>query len=176
MGDVVDRRHDETGIGMPLRMASRRTDDGSFDAGPPGIVMRPLPGARTDTPIGPGTTLPELSVTLTPTLVVSTTLAATTITAVGYDPRSANARRASDVFLSIPTTMGLVERYVTDWAGPEALICGIKVKLGVPAYAGDRLVFSGAVASHDRDRYTVVVRGRVGRGDHVTGTVRLRLP
>lgn len=176
MGDVVDRRHDETGIGMPLRMASRGTENRFAGARPPGIVMRPLPGVRADIPIGPGTTLPELSITLTPTLVVSTTLAATTITAVGYDPRSANARRASDVFLSLPTTMGLVERYVTDWAGPEALICGIKVKLGVPAYAGDRLVLSGTVASHDRDRYTVVVRGRVGRGDHVTGTVRVRLP
>ena len=72
--------------------------------------------------------------------------------------------------------MGLVERYVTDWAGPEALIRGINVKLGVPAYAGDTLTFSGSVTTAANGELTVEVRGTVGLEAHATGTVRLILP
>ena len=31
------------------------------------------------------------------------------------------------------TTTGLVQRFVTDWAGPRALVRGVSIRLGVPA-------------------------------------------
>ncbi|GAA3678386.1 3-oxo-23,24-bisnorchol-4,17(20)-dien-22-oyl-CoA hydratase subunit beta ChsH1 [Nonomuraea antimicrobica] len=122
-----------------------------------------------------GAALPELAVDLTPTVVVSTALATMDFTPVHHDTALARAQGSKDIFLNILTTMGLVERYVTDWAGPRAVIKSINVKLGVPAYAGDRLTFSGTVVSHDPgargDRLTVEVRGRVSLGDHATATV-----
>ncbi|MEU6738022.1 MaoC/PaaZ C-terminal domain-containing protein [Streptosporangium sandarakinum] len=123
-----------------------------------------------------GVVLPELAIDLTPTAVVSTALATMDFTPVHHDPASARAQGAKDVFLNILTTMGLVERYVTDWAGPEALIRGINVKLGVPAYAGDRLTFTGTVVGRENGEFTVEVRGRVSLGDHASGTVRVALP
>lgn len=86
------------------------------------------------------------------------------------------AQGSKDIFLNILTTMGLVERYVTDWAGPEAIIRGINVKLGVPAYAGDRLAFGGTVVACEDGEFTVEVHGRVSLGDHASGTVRFALP
>ncbi|MFG1704534.1 MaoC family dehydratase [Nonomuraea sp. M3C6] len=123
-----------------------------------------------------GSVLPELSIDLTPTVVVSTALATMDFTPVHHDTQGARAQGSKDIFLNILTTMGLVERYVTDWAGPEAVIQGIKVKLGVPAYAGDRLSFTGTVVSRAGGLFTVEVRGRVSLGDHATGTVTLTLP
>ncbi|WP_052423058.1 MaoC/PaaZ C-terminal domain-containing protein [Nonomuraea candida] len=120
-----------------------------------------------------GAALPELSIDLTPTLVISTALATMDHTPVHHDTALARAQGSKDIFLNILTTMGLVERYVTDWAGPRAVIRGIDVRLGVPAYAGDRLTFSGTVVSDAGDLLKVEVRGRVSLGDHATGTVTL---
>ncbi len=118
-----------------------------------------------------GSALPELSIELTPTLIGATALATRDLTPVG-----ARAQGSKDVFLNLLTTMGLVERYVTDWAGPEALIRGINVKLGAPAPAGDTLTFSGTVTAVADGELTVEVRGTVSLGAHATGTVRLFLP
>ncbi|MFI7642032.1 MaoC family dehydratase [Nonomuraea sp. NPDC049400] len=120
-----------------------------------------------------GAALPELSIDLTPTVVISTALATMDFTPVHHDVEGARAQGSKDIFLNILTTMGLVERYVTDWAGPEAVIERIAVKLGVPAYAGDRLSFNGTVVSREDGRLTVEVRGKVRLGDHATGTVTL---
>ncbi|MDH2427697.1 MaoC family dehydratase [Sphaerisporangium sp. TRM90804] len=123
-----------------------------------------------------GAALPELRIELTPTTVVSTALATMDFTPVHHDVEKATAQGSKDIFLNILTTMGLVERYVTDWAGPDALVRGINVRLGVPAYAGDALILGGRVAGREGDEVTVEVRGTVSLGDHVTGTVRLLLP
>lgn len=131
---------------------------------------------RTAEEIEIGAALPELAIDLTPTLIVSAAIATRDLTPVHHDVNHARAQGAQDIFLNILTTMGLVERYVTDWAGPEALPRGIDVRLGVSAYAGDRLVFTGAVEGRDVDLITVAVRGTVGLGPHVTATVRLTLP
>ncbi|MET8985452.1 MaoC family dehydratase [Nonomuraea wenchangensis] len=120
--------------------------------------------------------LPELTIDLTPTLVVATALATMDPTPVHHDPALARAQGSKDIFLNILTTMGLVERYVTDWAGPAAVIRRIDVKLGVPAYAGDRLSFTGTVVSRADGELTVEVRGAVSLGDHAVGTVTLTLP
>jgi len=66
-----------------------------------------------------------------------------------------------------------VQRYVTDWAGPAARVHGISIRLGVPCYAYDTLVFSGSVVAVDGDVLTVAVLGRGRLGDHVAGTVRV---
>ncbi len=123
-----------------------------------------------------GTVLPPLHIELTPTTVISTALATMDFTPVHHDTERAQAQSSKDIFLNILTTMGLVERYVTDWAGPEALIRGINVRLGVPAYAGDTLTLSGTVISREDGEVTVQVRGAVSLGDHATGTVRFCLP
>ncbi|MDP9849303.1 MaoC/PaaZ C-terminal domain-containing protein [Streptosporangium lutulentum] len=130
----------------------------------------------TDDEVEIGTVLPDLAIDLSPTLIVSTALATMDFTSVHHDVEGARAQGSKDIFLNILTTMGLVERYVTDWAGPEAILRGINVRLGAPAYAGDKLTFTGAVVAREDDGFVVEVRGRVSLGDHASGTVRLVLP
>jgi acyl dehydratase len=135
-------------------------------------------------PVSPpvvGTELPELRLAVTPTVVVSTALATRDFQDVHHDRDAAVARGSKDIFLNILTTTGLVQRCVTDWAGPAAVVRGVSVRLGVPCYAGDTLVLGGRVAEVRPDpgggvETLVEVVGRCGLGDHVKGTVRVMLP
>ena len=124
-----------------------------------------------------GQALPERSIEITPTFIVSTALATRDFQDVHHDRDLAQAKGSQDIFLNILTTTGVVQRYVTDWAGPEALVRGVNIRLGVPCYAYDNLRLFGQVLERGDDGVLVVeVLGRVERGDHVTGTVRLALP
>ena len=121
------------------------------------------------------TQLPQLTIETTTTFVVSTALATRDFQDVHHDRDAAVARGSKDIFLNILTTTGLVQRFVTDWAGPDALVRNVSIRLGVPCYAGDTLVFTGTARPDGEDTVVDVV-GRCGLGDHVTGTVRVRLP
>ncbi|AIJ24940.1 MaoC family dehydratase [Amycolatopsis methanolica] len=122
-----------------------------------------------------GTELPELAFDVTPTFVISTALATRDFQDVHHDRDAAVARGSKDIFLNILTDTGLVQRFVTDWAGPDALVRSIKIKLGVPCYAGDRLVFTGRVASVEGRVAVVEVTGTGQLGAHVSGTVTVEL-
>ena len=125
---------------------------------------------------GHGVVLPELVIDVTPTFVVASAIATRDFQDVHHDRDKAVARGSQDIFINILTTTGLVQRYVTDWAGPDALVRGVAIRLGVPCYAGDTLTLSGHVSEEDGDERVVAVTGRCSLGDHVTGTVRVRLP
>ncbi len=82
--------------------------------------------------------------------------------------------------MNIFTTNGYVSSFVTDWAGPEAMIRSISIRLGAPAVHGQPLRFSGQVAqmSHDGDECVIEVAVRAANelGDHATGTIVVTLP
>jgi len=123
--------------------------------------------------------LPELVIDVTPTFVVASAIATRDFQDVHHDRDRAVERGSKDIFINILTTTGLVQRYVTDWAGPQALVRGVAIRLGVPCYAGDTLTFSGRVAARpagEDGEVEVAVVGRCSLGDHVTGTVRVLLP
>jgi len=125
-----------------------------------------------------GDPLPELPIPITVTLVVGGALASRDYTPVHHDKAAAQAQGMSDVFMNILTTNGLVGRYVTDWAGPDAMVQNVAIKLGAPNLPGDTMKLAGSVKIKDMatGEVTVEVAGKNGWGNHVTGTVRLALP
>ncbi|XRQ04712.1 MaoC family dehydratase [Actinomadura welshii] len=124
-----------------------------------------------------GEELPELRVPLTRTMIVATALASRDYQDVHHDPSLAAERGSKDIFMNILTTNGLVDRYVTSWAGPAAVVKAIKIRLGAPNYPGDTMVLTGTVsAKHDGRRVEIAVRGVNAIGPHVTGTVVVQLP
>jgi hypothetical protein len=123
-----------------------------------------------------GTELPPLTIEATPTFVVSTALATRDFQDVHHDRDSAVERGSKDIFLNILTDTGLVQRFVSEWAGPEALIRSIKIRLGVPCYAYDTLTFTGRVVSCEGQDAVVAVSGVDSLGEHVAGTVEVTLP
>ncbi|MBY4575318.1 MaoC family dehydratase [Gordonia paraffinivorans] len=128
------------------------------------------------TPIAVGTTLPPLTIEATPTFVVATALATRDFQDVHHDRDLAQAKGSKDIFVNILTDTGLVERFVTDWAGPNARIRSIALKLGVPWYAYDTVTFAGEVTEvADDGVVTVAVTGTNSLGKHVISTVTLTI-
>ncbi len=119
--------------------------------------------------------LPPLTIEATPTFVVSTALATRDFQDVHHDRDLAQQRGSKDIFVNILTDTGLVERFVTDWAGPGARIKSIALKLGVPWYAYDTLMFTGEVTGQNGNDATVAVTGTNGLGKHVISTVVVTL-
>ena len=128
--------------------------------------------------VGVGTVLPEVPIPITTTLIVAGALASRDFTALHHDKAAAQAGGMQDVFMNILTTNGLVGRYVTDWAGPNAVLQRVAIKLGAPNLPGDTMKMTGSVKKKDEAAKTleVVVAGRNSWGDHVTGTVVVALP
>jgi hypothetical protein len=120
-----------------------------------------------------GTKLPELSIYGDPTFVVSTALGTRDFQDVHHDRDKAQDKGSKDIFVNILTDTGLVQRFVTDWAGPSALVKSIFLRLGVPWYAYDTVTFSGEVMAVEGDLVTVNVVGRNSLGDHVTATATM---
>lgn len=122
-----------------------------------------------------GTKLPELSIYGDPTFIVSTAIATRDYQDVHHDRDKAQAKGSKDIFVNILTDTGLVGRYVTDWAGPKAIIKSIKLRLGVPWYAYDTITFRGEVTAVDGDLVTLKVVGSNSLGDHVIATSTLTM-
>lgn len=120
-----------------------------------------------------GDQLPGLTIEATPTFVVATALATRDFQDVHHDRDLAQAKGSKDIFVNILTDTGLVERFITDWAGPSARIGSIALKLGVPWYAYDSVTFAGEVTDVTDGVVTVSVIGSNSLGKHVISTVTL---
>jgi acyl dehydratase len=123
-----------------------------------------------------GDALPELRVPLTASLIVAGAVASRDFTPVHHDKAAAQAAGMQDVFMNILTTEGFVSRFVTDWAGPDARIRKLSVKLGAPNLPGDTMVMTGSVKSKQDGDVVVEVVGKNAWGNHVTAAVTLSLP
>ena len=133
---------------------------------------------RKFTDVKVGDELPALDIDITTRLIVSTALATRDFQDVHHDKPGAQALGSPDIFMNIITTNGYVGRYVTDWAGPEALLRSVKIRLGAPNYPGDTMVIKGKVTEVNSDAKTVDIEvgGKNGLGYHVTGSVTVALP
>lgn len=125
-----------------------------------------------------GDQLPELAIPLSRTLIVSTAIASRDYQDVHHDPGLAVERGSKDVFMNILTSNGMVDRYVSDWAGPRARVKRIKIRLGVPNYPGDTMTMTGEVTAVDpaTGRIEVSVVGANQLGKHLSGTAEIEIP
>jgi uncharacterized OB-fold protein/acyl dehydratase len=169
--------HRDLRIGMPLELCWL---DGAV---PPLPQFRaPAPVRRLDTPpladLSAGDAFPLCSLPITTTLVVAGAIATRDYTPVHHDRVAAEREGSKDVFLNINTSVGLVQRVVSDWVGPEAVFRSIRLRLGAPGYPGDLLTFSGHVAALDRRRSTatITLTASDSLGDHAVATVELSFP
>jgi len=175
-GEVVGRMRFRI---LKFKPGTGRTASGALPAAAPRAL--PARPPRRDATlrardVKPGDALPPCPVPITATLIVAAAIASRDYQDVHHDRELARLRGSPDIFMNILTTSGLVARYVTDWAGPEALLRRLAIRLGAPNYPGDAMVLSAGVsAAHERE-LEITLRGENRLGLHVTGTVALTLP
>ncbi len=130
--------------------------------------------------IAVGDELPPFELPVTSTVIVAGAIASRDFMPAHHDRDFATDQGAPDIFMNILTTNGYVSRFVTDWAGAEAMVRSLTIRLGAPAVPGQPLRFTGQVAQTsqrgDECVIEVAVRAANGLGDHATGTVILTLP
>lgn len=151
----------------------------------PGTAEPRGPGAKRSAaapgaPTRPGEELPPFRLDVTATVVVAGAIASRDFMPAHHDRDYARGQGVPDLFMNILTTNGYVSRYVTDWAGPHAVLRTIDIRLGGPVVPGSTLSFTGAVQDDRRDetgrRLEVAVRAATETGDHASATVVLTLP
>ncbi len=130
--------------------------------------------------IAVGDALPDLVIEVTATRIVAGAIASRDFMPVHHDRAYANSQGAPDIFMNILSDTGYCSRFLTDWAGPEAMVGRLAIRLGVPLFPDTTLTYSGSVvATRVEDGEGVVevaLRAATDLGDHVTGTATLRLP
>ena len=133
---------------------------------------------RTLAEVEVGDVLPELAIEMTSTLIIAGALASNDYTPVHHDKQAAVAQGLPDVIMNVLTTNGWVSRYVTDWAGPNAEIKKLGVKLGAPNVPGDTMKLTGKVLQKDEDQSVIDIEviGKNSWGAHVTSSVSVALP
>lgn len=93
-----------------------------------------------------------------------------------YVQKEANVR---DVFLSTSFYMAMITRFITDWAGPEALIRVLEFNMRTPICPGDDMTIEGKISGQrsgdgqhmiDLD---IKVKNQLGPGTEATATIDL---
>lgn len=142
--------------------------------------MRPATDTIRFHDLSAGDAIPPLELPVTATVIVAGAIASRDFMPVHHDRGYATAQGAPDIFMNILTTNGYVSRFVTDWAGPEAMLQSISIRLGAPAIPDKVLRFTGEIADTREEAglgvVAIAVRVANDLGDHATGTVVLSLP
>lgn len=175
---------DTTANGIPATRAAARSASG-IAADPPraattGEGERPAAVVATrpdDSEVGQA--LPPLIIDVTRTLIIAGALATRDPQDVHHDSVLAVRRGFRDIFLNNFTTLAIVSRYVSDWAGPNAVVRGFGFRLQKPQYPDEPLRLSGSITGVERKAgqtaLTLAITGTNADGVHIATTFDIDL-
>lgn len=127
-----------------------------------------------------GADLPALVIDVTATAIVAGAIATRDFMPVHHDRAFANAQGAPDIFMNILSDTAYCSRFLTDWAGPEAMIKRMAIRLGTPVFPGSVLTYTGRVTAispvGNEGAVDVSFQAVTGHGEHVSGTATLTIP
>jgi acyl dehydratase len=127
-----------------------------------------------------GDELPTMTVDVTATRIVAGAISSRDFMPVHHDRDYANQQGAPDIFMNILSDTGYCSRFLTDWAGPNAMVKRLAIRLGVPVFPGHTLTYTGSVVAlrseGNEGIVEVELRAMNDLGEHVSGTATISLP
>jgi len=133
--------------------------------------------------INVGDEVSPLEIPVSTTLIVAGAIASRDFMPVHHDRDYAVKQGSPNLFMNILTSNGYCLKFLTDWAGPEAMITKLAIRLGVPSFPDDPLRFTGSVTGKtegsggrdDEGLIDVTFKASNSLGDHVSGTAVISL-
>jgi acyl dehydratase len=99
-----------------------------------------------------GDELPELRYDVTPATIVVGAIATRDTRPQHHDYRFATERNGmKDIFLSSPTQLAWLERYLTDWSGPTGRLGRLSFTMTDSVFPGDTMAFNAVVTGVETD-------------------------
>jgi acyl dehydratase len=127
-----------------------------------------------------GDELPAMVIDVTASVIVAGAVATRDFMPVHHDRDYANSQGAPDIFMNILSDTGYCSRFLTDWAGPDAMITKLAIRLGVPVFPGTPLTYTGTVtavsSAGGTGRVDVAFRAVTNIGEHLSGAATIDLP
>ncbi len=128
-----------------------------------------------------GDELPPLALEITATHIAAGAIATRDFMPVHHDRDYAQAQGAPDIFMNILSSTAHCSRWLTDWAGPDALVRTPGHPPRRPPHARGRPSPSPAPSpasprTATRARVEIEFRAATDMGDHLTGTAAVTLP
>jgi len=99
-----------------------------------------------------GQDLPELEIPITTRLIAKMVSGTRDISPLHHDKEMANEGGYRDVFTNTMWYQGVLGRFATDWAGPEAFLRKLKFNMRKPNYQGETVVVRGRITRKYIDR------------------------
>jgi hypothetical protein len=96
-----------------------------------------------------GEEVAPLVIELSTTRIIAGALATGDFEPVHHDRSVAQRYGRQDIFMNIPTVNGLMQRCVTDWAGPDVVITKMRLRLLGGDVPGEPYVIRGKVVGKD---------------------------
>ena len=127
-----------------------------------------------------GAEVTPLEIPITTTMIVAGAIASRDFMPVHHDRDYATKQGSPNLFMNILTSNGYCVRFLTDWAGPEAMVTKLSIRLGVPCFPDDPVRFTGSVTGKSRGEgaegfIEVTFKASNSLGDHVSGTAVVSL-
>ena len=139
-----------------------------------------LPDTLNPADLHVGDALPDWEIDINATRIVAGAIATRDFMPVHHDKAYANSQGAPDIFMNILSDTAYTSRYLTDWAGPNAMVCKVAIRLGVPVFPGHTLKYTGEITAiqvqGDDTKVEVALRAVNELGEHVGGTATISLP